>query len=101
MEDTTTNSCQNFRSGKYCAFAVSLVSALSVNAIVHESTENSTYSVVTQIETNYTATLGTDKTYSSFKKKNFRDRYKKIAQSEWFKNTHSGMSIGEVMAIEE
>lgn len=46
-------------------------------------------------------TFDTDKTYSFTKKKNFRDRYKKIAQSEWFKNTHSGMSVGEVMVIEE
>jgi hypothetical protein len=34
-------------------------------------------------------------------KKNFRERYKKISQSNWFKKTHLGMSIGEVITIDE
>lgn len=104
MEDTMTKSCQNFWSGKHCVFALSLASAFSVNAIVHESTANipaDNSCVFIQQRMNYMETFGTDKTYSFTKKKNFRDRYKRIAQSEWFKNTHSGMSVGEVMAIEE
>ena len=32
--------------------------------------------------------------------KDYRERYKRIAQSEAFKKTHEGMSIGEVIPIE-
>lgn len=98
-----TNSSQSFWLNKYGIFAVSLASAFSVNAFAQESKENisADSSILIQKVLNYTETLGTYKTYSYSKKKNFRDRYKRIAQSEWFKKTHSGMSIGEVMAIEE
>lgn len=98
-----TNSSQSFWPNKYGIFAISLASAFSVNAFAQESTEDVSVDsrISIQTELNYTATLDTDKTYSFSTKKNFRDRYKRIAQSEWFKKTHSGMSIGEIMTIEE
>lgn len=34
-------------------------------------------------------------------KKDYRERYKKIFESEWFKETHENMSVGEVIKIEE
>ena len=34
-------------------------------------------------------------------KKNFRERYKRIAQSDAFKKAHEGMSVGEVIPVEE
>ena len=45
--------------------------------------------------------LSTDKKNVYVQKKNFRERYRRIAKSEWFKRTHSDMSIGEVMSVEE
>ena len=33
-------------------------------------------------------------------KKDYRERYKRIAESEAFKKTHEGMSIGEVIPVE-
>ena len=98
-----TNSSQSFWSNKYGVFAVTLTSAFSVNAFAQESIEEVSVDsrILIQTELNYTATQDTVKTYSFSAKKNFRDRYKRIAQSEWFKKTHSGMSIGEVMTIEE
>ncbi len=101
--DTRTNSSQSFRLNKYGIFAVSLASAFSVNAYARETTENNPADscIPIQMELNYSETLGTDKTYSFPAKKDFRVRYKKIAQSEWFKKTHYGMGIGEIMSIEE
>ena len=32
--------------------------------------------------------------------KDFRDRYKRIAKSDWFKRTHDNMSVGEVIKID-
>ena len=103
MEGKMTNSSQSFWLNKYGVFALSLASAFSVNAFAQESTEDISADscIPVQTELNYTETPGTDKTYSFSTKKNFRDRYKRIAQSEWFKKTHSGMSIGEIIAIEE
>lgn len=34
-------------------------------------------------------------------KKDYRERYNKIAESEWFKKTHENMSVGEIIEIEE
>ena len=45
--------------------------------------------------------LSADKKRVSIQKKNFRERYKRIAKSDWFKRTHSGMSMGEVISIDE
>lgn len=103
MEDTTTVSCQSFWLNKYGILTVSLASAFSVNATPKESADSFTAvsSISIQMEMRYAETLGTDKTYTFSTKKNFRERYKRIAQSEWFKKTHSGMSIGEIMTIEE
>lgn len=101
MEDTRTNSCQNFRKNKYGIFVISLASAFSVNAMAQEKKDNSIYSNTIQITVSHKETIGTSKIYSFPTKKNFRDRYKRIAQSDWFKNTHCGMSIGEIEAIEE
>lgn len=104
MEDTMTNSSQNFWFlNKYGLLAVSLASAVSVNASVQKSIEGISADSCISIQTglNNTVTFGADKTYSFPTKKNFRDRYKRIAQSEWFEKTHSGMSIGEIITIEE
>lgn len=103
MEDTTTVSSQSFWPNKYSILTMSLASALSVNAMYKDSTNSFTAdnSITIQTELRNAETLGTDKTYSFLTKKNFRERYKIIAQSEWFKKTHSGMSIGETMAIDE
>ena len=103
MEDTRTNSSQGFWLNKYGIFAISLASAFSVNAFAQDSTEDVSADSCISIQTdlNYIETFGINKTYSFSTKKSFRDRYKRIAQSEWFKKTHSGMSIGEVMTIEE
>lgn len=103
MEDTMTNSCQSFWLNRYGIFAVSLASAFSANALAQETwggfSDDSLVSI--QLEYNQTETLSSDKTYSFYSRKNFRERYKKISQSEWFKKTHFGMNIGEVMTIEE
>lgn len=32
---------------------------------------------------------------------NYRDRYKRIVKSKWFRDAYSGMSNGEVMQMEE
>ena len=34
-------------------------------------------------------------------KKDFRERYKRISKSEWFKKAYDGKSIGEVIPIVE
>ena len=103
MEDTTTISSQKFWLNKYGILTVSLASAFSVNAMPKESADFFTADsgISIQMEMKYTETLCTDKTYTFSTKKNFRERYKRIAQSEWFKKTHSGMSIVEIMTIEE
>lgn len=103
MEDTTTVSSQSFWLNKYGILTMSLASAFSVNAMPKDSTDSYTAdnSIAIRAELRKAETLGTDKTYTFLTKKNFRERYKKIAQSEWFKKTHSGMSIGEIMTIDE
>lgn len=103
MEDTKTNSSQGFGLNKYGVFAMSLATVFSVNAIAQDSTEIPTVcnGIAMQTTIDYKETVGINKTYSFPTKKNFRDRYRRIAQSDWFKKTHSGMSIGEVMTIEE
>ena len=103
MEDTRTHSTQSFWNKRYGLFAISLASAFSVNSTAQGMTESLSVDsfVSIQAELNYTETLGTNKVYSFPAKKYLRERYRRIAQSEWFKKTHSGMSIGEVMTIEE
>lgn len=103
MEDTMTNSIQFLGSNKYGIFALTLASAFSVNVLAKESVDvnSADSSNLIRTELNFTETFSIDNTYSFSAKKNFRDRYKRIAQSDWFKKTHSGMSVGEVMTIEE
>lgn len=103
MEDTTSVSSQSFWLNKYGILTLSFASAFSVNAMPKDSTDSITIvsSITIQAEQRYTETVDKYKTYTFSTKKNFRERYKRIAQSEWFKRTHSGMSIGEVMLIEE
>ena len=102
MEDTSSVSSKSFWLNKYGILTVSLVSAFSANAMPVDCTEVPTMEESISIQAElYTETFGTDKTYSFQTKKNFRERYKRISQSEWFKKTHSGMSIGEIMTIEE
>lgn len=103
MEDTMSNSCQSFWLNKCGIFAVSFASAFSANALAQERwdgfSDDSQVSI--QSDYSYTETLGSDKTYSFYIRKNFRERYKKISRSEWFKKTHLGMNLGEVMTIED
>lgn len=103
MEDTMTISSQSFWFNKYSILTMSFATAFSVNAIAQDLSECSTINSCITIQTELISTesLGTDKTYSFPTKKNFRERYKKIAKSEWFRKTHSGMSAGEIMTIEE
>lgn len=103
MEGTATKGSQYFWLNKSNMLAMSLVTAFSVNAKPNKPmTSDSVDSCITiQIDYSFNNTLGTDKIYTFAQKKNFRERYKRIAKSEWFKRTHSGMSIGEVMSIEE
>lgn len=100
--DTMTISSQSFWLNKHGVFALSIVSAFSVNSKAQDLSEvtmGSCFAVITELSS--TETFNTDKIYSFPTKKNFRERYKRIAQSEWFKKTHSSMSIGEIMTIEE
>ena len=103
MEGTRTNGSQYFWLNRHSVLAMSFVSALSVNATPQEPktaiTVDSGISI--QIERKHFDTLGTDKVYVFTQKKNFRERYRRISKSEWFKRTHSGMSIGDVIFIEE
>lgn len=34
-------------------------------------------------------------------KRSIKDRYRKISESQWFKDAYDGKSIGETMAVEE
>ena len=34
-------------------------------------------------------------------KKNFRELYKKLVQSKWFKKTYEDKSVGEIIKMEE
>ena len=34
-------------------------------------------------------------------KKNFRELYKKLVQSRWFKKTYDDKSVGEIIKVEE
>ncbi len=103
MVDTMTNSCQSFWLNKCGIFALSLASTFSVNTFAQESIEVISYDncFSLQTELNSTETFCVDKIYSFSTKKDYRERYKKIAQSEWFKKTHLEMSIGEIMTVEE
>ena len=42
-----------------------------------------------------------DATYYLPQKKDYRDRYKRLSKSKWFKNTYQGKSLGEIITIEE
>lgn len=103
MEDTMTISSQSFWRNKYSILTVSLASAFSANAMAQNLEEFPTVNSCITIQTDLISTksLGTDKTYSFPTKKSFRERYKRIARSEWFRKTHLGMSVGEIMTIEE
>ena len=84
MIDTTSISCQSFWLNKRSILTISFASAFSANAMANETSECLTaYSIISiQAEQRYTETLGTDKIYTFSARKNFRERYKRIAQSE-------------------
>lgn len=104
MEDTAIKGSQYFWLNRHSVLAMSFfATAFTVNAKPKEpvigSSDDSGFAI--HVEYSIHDTLGTDKIYAFVQKKNFRERYKRIAKSEWFRKTHSGMSIGEVMSIEE
>lgn len=86
----------------YALMAMTMT-ALSVNAnasnLNHSLTANA-YSFAYASSASETPILQ-DKTYLFPKKKNFRERYKRLSQSKWFKKTYNGKTLGEIITVEE
>lgn len=100
---TITASSQNFYLAKRYTLMAMTMTALTVNANTGTLGQSSTQSgniLVYSNDTSVTPILQ-DKTYFFSKKKNFRERYKRISQSKWFKNTYNGKTLGEIMTVEE
>lgn len=93
-----TKSSQSF----YALMAMTMT-AFNVNANVGDFTHGLTANAnsFAYIGSACETSIPQDKTYLFPKKKNFRERYKRLSQSKWFRNTYSGKTLGEVMAVEE
>ena len=100
---TTTASSQNFFLAKRYTLMAMTMTALTVSANTGTFSQSSTQSGNMLVYSNYTGVtpILQDKAYWFPKKKNFRERYKRISQSKWFKNTYNGKTLGEIMTVEE
>ena len=103
-KSTMTISSQNFLTAKRGAImAMTLTTALTMNANNYEDnqllmTDGETLAY-NQVICENTATQ--NKTYVLPQKKNFRERYKRISQTKWFKRTYKGKTLGEIITVEE
>lgn len=99
MDKTTmTRSSQSV----YALMAMTMT-ALSVNANAHDLSHGLTASANPFVWTSSASetSISQDGAYVFPKKKNFRERYKRISQSKWFGNTYRGKTLGEIMTVEE
>lgn len=99
MDKTTmTKSSQSV----YALMAMTMT-ALSVNAnagnLSHSLSANEYSFAFANSASETSISQGT--TYVFPKKKNYRDRYKRLSQSKWFENTYLGKTLGEIMTVEE
>ncbi len=101
---TKTGSSQLARISKYGVVGVSFLTALTTTSafggqVFKEDHILSTWTTPSNFGIAKTASLSN--VYAFPSKRSYRDRYKKIAQSQWFKQTHENMSLGEIMGCEE
>ena len=84
-------------------YALVAVTALSVSANAGNLDWGLTAGVNSFAYTNHVCetSILQDRIYVFPKKKDFRERYKRLSQSKWFRNIYSGKSLGEIMTIEE
>ena len=96
MDKTTmTKSSQSFY-----AFMAMTMTALSVNANASDLNSDFTANACSFAYTSDEPILQ-DKIYLFPKKKNLRERYKRLSQSKWFKKTYNGKTLGEIITVEE
>lgn len=102
MDKTTmTKSSQSFY-----AFMAMTMTALSVNANASELNSDFTANACSFAYTSSASSASDepilqDKIYLFPKKKNLRERYKRLSQSKWFKKTYNGKTLGEIITVEE
>lgn len=99
MDKTTmTKSSQSFY-----AFMAMTMTALSVNANACELNSDFTANACSFAYTSSASDepILQDKIYLFPKKKNLRERYKRLSQSKWFKKTYKGKTLGEIITVEE
>lgn len=85
------------------AFMAMTMTALSVNANASGLSSDFTANAYSFAYTNSASDepILQDKIYLFPKKRNFRERYKRLSQSKWFKKTYSGKTLGEIITVEE
>lgn len=85
------------------AFMAMTMTALSVNANACELNSGFTANAYSFAYTSSASDepISQDKIYLFPKKKSFRDRYKRLSQSKWFKETYNGKTLGEIITVEE
>ncbi|WP_317573360.1 hypothetical protein [Segatella copri] len=103
MDKTTmTVSSQSFFAKK-CALMAMTMTALTVNANPVDTglgfAANGNSLAFCSFESN--TQMQQDNIYLFPKKKNLRERYKRISQSNWFNSTYNGKTLGEILTIEE
>ncbi len=80
------------------AFTTLMVSAfLTAVSVPVADIEKSTTFSMPRLE----STIIEAKQTAEIPRKSIRDRYRRIAKSQWFKNAYDNRSIGEVLTIEE
>lgn len=101
---TKTVSSQLTRISKYGVMGVSFLTALTTTSalggqIRKEDNILSTWTM--PFNPGVAKTVSFSNVYAFPKKKSYRNRYKRIAQTQWFKRTHENMSLGEIIACDE